>query len=103
MSNASGPRDPSPWFHRLPAPGPGEAGSEEARRRHELAEARERFVRHLRGGEGEENCPAPDPDVAVGFWSPTPMLGFRFWYVFSGCLQGVRQTWLRPPGAESCW
>jgi hypothetical protein len=102
VTAAPGSEDRSPWFHRVPAPGHGKAESEEARRWHELAEARERFVRHLRGGEGEAGCPAPDPDVAVGFWSPTPVLGFRFWYVFSGCLQGVRQTWLRPELEARC-
>ena len=102
MSNASGPRDPSPWFHRLPGPGPGEAGSEEARRWHELAGAGEGFLRHVGGREGEGVRPSPDPGVALGFWSPTPVLGFRFWYVFSGCLQGVRQTWLRPEMEAQC-
>jgi hypothetical protein len=102
VSDASAPRDPSPWSHGLPAPGPDDSGSEEARRWQELAEARERFSRHVRDREGEGRRPAADPDVALGFWSPTPVLGFRFWYVFSGGLQGVRQTWLRPELEAQC-
>lgn len=102
MTAAPGSGEVPPWFHSLPTPGSGEDDSEAARKWQELAAARERFLRHMRGREGEGRCPAPDPDVAAGFWSPTPVLGFRFWYIFSGCLQGVRHTWPRPELTAQC-
>jgi hypothetical protein len=96
MTAPSGPAERPPWFHVPCPPGPGDAVSEEARRWQELAEASERSRRHVRGREGEGRWPAPNPGVAVGFWSPTPILGFRFWYVLSEHLKGVRQIWERP-------
>lgn len=104
MSSTSAP-DPNeglPWFHRPPSPGPGESASEEARRWQELVEARERFLRYLRCRESEGRPPAPDPGVARGFWSPTPIPGFRFWYVHSGGLHGVREAWPRPELKAEC-
>lgn len=96
MTAPTGPADRPPWFHGPGTPGPGDAVSEEARRRQELAEAGERFLRHVRGRGGEGRGAGPGPGVAVGFWSPTPVLGFRLWYVFSQRMQGARQTWPRP-------
>jgi len=91
-----GPEGLPAWFDRSAGVGSTEAAVEEARRWEELQEARERVLRRVRGREGEGRWPLPDPDVAVGFWSPTPVLGFCFWYVFSDCLRGVHQKWIRP-------
>jgi len=96
------PADRPPWFHLVPSPGPGEAVREEARRWQELAEAGERFRRYLRGSGGRRRWSGPGPGVALGFWSPTPVLGFRLWYVFSSRLQGLRQAWPRPELEARC-
>lgn len=101
MTGASAWGDRPPWFHSRSASDPDETAAGERRRR-ELVEERRRLLRSLQVWEAEVRRPAPDPDVAVGFWSPTRVLGFRFWYVFPRSLQGLRQTWLGPEFEARC-
>lgn len=102
MTASADPAGRPPWFHGWAAARCGGTTSEEARRRQELAEAGEVFRRHLRALEGGRRQPRPEPGVAPSFWSPTPVLGFRLWYVFSARLQGLRQTWPRPELKAGC-